>query len=176
MVNAVTYKAHGARTHTREARAPSSLVRAKDGIRCERNKRKEYSGRARAAQCKENRNCTGTPENRRNKVFARAAQKMVHGSRGVEIKRRYCFFRRANANGKIVAWTRKWNARSGKNGTLLRINARFQRTFHLVRGAKGNELHVTDQKICTRVVACSRGPQTQITSSFTAPHAISRKI
>jgi hypothetical protein len=103
----------------------------------------------------------GTPENRRNKVFA--AQKMVHGSRGVEIKRRYCFFRRANANGKIVAWARKWKARSSRNGTLPRINARVYVLFTSLR-AKGNELHVTDQKICTRAIACLRGPRIQITS------------
>jgi len=79
---------------------------------------------------------------------------MVHGSRGVEIKRRYCFFRQANANGKIVARTRKREARSGKNRTLPRINARFHVLFASL-GGKVNELHVTDQKkSCTRAVAC----------------------
>jgi len=71
---------------------------------------------------------------------------MVHGSRGVEIKRRYCFFRQANANGKIVARMRKREARSGKNRTLPRINARFHVLFASL-GVKVNELHVTDQKI-----------------------------
>lgn len=71
---------------------------------------------------------------------------MVHGSRGVEIKRRYCFFRQANANGKIVARTRKRATRSGKNRTLPRINARFYVLFTSL-GMKVNELHVTDQKI-----------------------------
>lgn len=106
MVNAVTYKAHGARTHTREARARET--RREGNVYGERNKRKEYSGRTRAQRNVKKTETAETPENRRNKVFVRAARKMVHGSRGVEIKRRYCFFRRANANGKIVARARKW--------------------------------------------------------------------
>lgn len=44
----------------------------------------------------------------------------------------------------------------GENRTLPRINARFYVLFTSL-GVKGNELHVTDQKICTRAVACLRG-------------------
>lgn len=97
MVNAVTYKADDVRENVH------AHVSRREERRWQRNRKKEYSKRmSRGVKKTET---VGTPENRRNKIFA--ADKMVHGSRGVEIKRRYCFFRQANANGKIVARTRK---------------------------------------------------------------------
>lgn len=76
----------------------------------------------------------GTPENRRNKIFA-PAEKMVHGSRGVEIKRRYCFFRQANANGKIVAPNEETARRDPVRIERYReLTRALLRTFHLVKG------------------------------------------
>lgn len=67
---------------------------------------------------------------------------MVHGSRGVEIKRRYCFFRRANAKGKIVARTARLpRARIER---LLRINARLR--MYLSLPAKVNELRADERE------------------------------
>lgn len=62
----------------------------------------------------------------------------------------------------------------GENRTLPRINARFYVLFTSL-GVKGNELHVTDQKICTRAVACLRGSRLQITS-FAAVYYIWKNL